>query len=524
MPTSIYTYVFPGEDVYSGAVAVAGNDLFPSETAWPGDTVEPGSPPILESPIYPGLSVLYAIVDDPLYTTGDDAPPEFVMQVANTRTGRIAWELPYQKFSWSTPLNSAGTMSVTCAIDDVIDYDSEFDERLSRNKLREIATGPWRFSFVLSFGGRAIWAGPLVAVKLTGGDQDTVEFGCVELWDLFRRRVMVNPLGVATPTAAAADTTFQATTLENIAKQLIMQATAAGDGSELPIDFPTVDTAGGHQRFYYGYDLASYADRLTQLTKVIDGPDVRFDPYLVTGVDGNYVRWSMNIGNPYLTTYSPFTWEHNVNASLDYDLDSKDMAFLYYTTGAGQDRDKKLGTAEDKSLVASGFPLLEGVDTTHASASEATTLNQWASGDIDAYGKPVETWTINVWADDNPRLGEYRVGDTGQIGVHGHLLIPDGFFTRRIINMSGDETGKVSLAGDSKPDEVTDESDVDILGKSESTETTVTVVYGTVPEAVWDTLLAWGYVGNPADHQEALTVSRSTLAAAYQYQGALTGA
>lgn len=519
MSTNIYTYPFPGADTYVGAAVVsAGSDLFPADTQWPLDTLEPGSPPVYEAALYPGLTILWATVEDPLDPVKHDAPPEFTIYVANTRTGKINFELGYEKFSWTCPLNGAGTMSVTSSVDDVYAYDDPFDERASRNKLREIAGGPWRFSFALAFGGNVVWAGPLVAVKLSGDSEGTVEFGCVELWDLFSKRLLVAPDAVS-PTDATADTTYQGTTLGNIAKELVVQATT-GDGFELPIDFPTVETAGGHQRFYYGYDLANYAERLDQLTKVIEGPDIRFDPYLVTTQDGNYLRWSMTIGNPYFTTADPYTWEHNVNASIEYDLDSKDMAFTYLTTGAGQDRDKKIGSAEDLSLLDVGFPMLEGVDTTHASASEAATLAQWASGDIDAYAKPIETWTINVNADDDPRLGQYRVGDTGQVGIRDHLLIPDGFFTRRIVNMSGDDSGKVSLAGDSKPDEVTNEADVDILGATESTEATVTVAQSSVPSAVWNTLLAWGYT--PAN--AAVTVTRSTLAAAYQYQSLLTGA
>ena len=513
MATNVYTYPFPDELTYPGATYTEGTEREPSEDLFPSDDLGLGEPPVPteQGSLYPGRSILFAQVEDPKQKP-PVVRPGYTVYVADTRTGRIGFELPYTKFSWSCPLNGAGTMSVTVPIDDTVDYEP-LDERSMRNRLAEISTGPWRFTFALAFGGRVIWAGPLVAVK-QNSDENEVEFGCVEIWAIFNRRLLVHP-SATDVTSAAADTVFQNTTLPNIAKQLVNQAMSGNPESGLPIDLPDVTIRGGHQRFYYGYDLATYGDRLNQLTKVINGPDIRFDPYLVVGEDANYLRWSMLIGDPYLNTPAPYTWEHNVNASLDYDLDSKDMAFDYYTTGAGQDRGRRIGSARDRSLVDIGFPLLEAVDNSHASASEIVTLNQWAEGDVKAYSRPIETWTLNVWADDSPMLGEYRVGDTMQVGVKGHLLIQDGFFTRRMVSLSGDETGKVAMSGDSKPDDMVAATDEELLGKSETTEENVTITLGTVPAPVWAILILWGYTPNASAQ---LTIPRSTLAAAYQYQ------
>lgn len=513
MSTTVYTYQFPGPDLYLSAVLDTGTDLWPSDTLLPGDWVEIGTPPSYDSAVYPGLTRPFAVFDDPR-DTPRVTTPIYELLVANTRTGKIGFELPYAKFSWDCPLNEAGSATFTVPIEAGSRF-GRLDERNPRTMLREIATGPWRFSFALAYGGRVVWAGPLVAVSLDDAGQ-TVDFGCIELEGLLSRRLLVQPANAGVTTASA-DTTYQGTTLENIMVSLFGLSMNQA-GAELPIDLPTVDTVGGHQRFYYGYDMATIADRVSALTKVIDGPDYRLDPYLTTAPDGNYLRWGLAVGNPYLNVASPWTFETGVNASLNYDLDSKDMAFDYYVPGSGQDRDKKVGYSADRTLVDAGFPLLQAADSSHSSAIEQPTLDGWAQGNVAAYAKPVETWSLVTQANGDPRLGEYRVGDEMSVGVYDHLLIDDGVFSRRITKLSGDESGKVTMSGDSKPEQYTQESDDTLLGSTESTEQTITVKQGTVPDAVWSTLLAWGYVGVPTDGMEALYITRSTLAAAYAYQ------
>ena len=374
--------------------------------------------------------------------------PSFTLYACDNRTGRIGFELPFSTLSWDTPLNAVGTLTADLVAEDVWDGLADQDERNPRQVFRDFLTGPWRWSFVLAFGDLAVWAGPYIAPKMDAAHPSIVSVGGSELLAIYGRRVLVKP-GAPQPNHVAADTAFTNANLAEIALALFEQGTA-GPGYELPINFPTVATGGAIIRTYWGYDLATYQDRILDLTKEENGPDVRLDPRIYTGDDANYVVWDLRIGQPHLgQTLAPWAWEHGAaGVQLGYDLDAKDVASTVYVGGSGQDRLKQIGSASDPKLINQGFPALDLLDGSHSSIGDVAQLNAWAAGDLTQHGIPQESWSVKVPAGGDPRIGQFRVGDDMLVGVPAHPLIPEGDYRRRITKIAGDASSFVTLTGD----------------------------------------------------------------------------
>ena len=61
-----------------------------------------------------------------------------------------------------------------------------------------------------------------------------------------------------------------------------------------------------------------------------------------------------------------------------------------------------------------------------------------SDGDLAFNRLPIGTWAVTALMDDpDSPFGTYDPGVTGQYGVIGHCLLPDGDYTQRIIGLQG---------------------------------------------------------------------------------------
>lgn len=359
---------------------------------------------------------------------------EFTLYAADTRTGRIAYELPAVSCSWSSAINTDGSLQATLIIEDVLGALSDQDERDPRTVLYGLLTGGWRYCLVLAYGNSVVWAGPYKKASRSSDNAAQISLVCADILAVLNKRT-------------AADQTYTATSLPAIMKQVIDAATT-GSGNELPLtSTAATNPIGEESRTYFGYDLKSYAQIIADLIASDNGPDLRFDPVLALGPDGNYVSWDVQIGTPYVGQLStPWAWDAGVTARLAWDIDFSAMAFKLYATGAGSGIDKVIRQTTDLTLVNLGFPMLEDVDSGHTSETEPIILDSYAAAGLAARSRPVEQWTIQVQASGDPPLGSYRAGDAMLLDVRGDALHQDGTYRRRITSISGDLSDDVTLA------------------------------------------------------------------------------
>ena len=89
--------------------------------------------------------------------------------VADTRTGQLLGELPYDALSWSDTLDFTRTsnLSVTVPLETTQDV----------ARVRSVARGAWRYTLIAAYDGRAIVAGPVLPHKVDP-EVTSVEIGC----------------------------------------------------------------------------------------------------------------------------------------------------------------------------------------------------------------------------------------------------------------------------------------------------------------------------------------------------------
>ncbi len=227
----------------------------------------------------------------------------------------------------------------------------------------------------------------------------------------------------------------------------------AQSGYGLPIDLPAPE-AGTNTRSYYGYDLARVWDRLDDLAKVIDGPELDFWPYLVPGE--NKLRWQMLIGSPLLgDQQSAAVWDYGgALSTIDVDVNgSVSPCTRVWVKGSGSERGLMTGFAEDTTLVGLGFPPTDYVDGDHTSVVEQSTLESYADADLAQFSSPTETWKCSVRIDGatgtgievSPALGNWSLGDAPTFGVSGHPWLADGQYRRRVLSFSNQDEASVQL-------------------------------------------------------------------------------
>lgn len=250
-------------------------------------------------------------------------------------------------------------------------------------------------------------------------------------------------------TAPAWAVTYSALSLGTIAKRLVQLAQSA-TGGNLPIVFQADETAANdadHTRTYKGSELATVLSRLDQLSGVIGGPDITFEPRLTADRLG--VEWLMRTGTqaqPLLyQAGDDHVWDARVPrggvSGLSVSRDATRLAQRAWVTGSGMDEALLMDAAYDPALVDAGFPLMEAVES-RSSVTDLATVGAWAAGNLAATSRMWQTWSTAVRADMAPKLGSYRPGDFAKIWVpedHPYLslLLPAGFHRARILSVSG---------------------------------------------------------------------------------------
>jgi hypothetical protein len=368
--------------------------------------------------------------------------PTYTLWLADTRTGKMLWRLPMQTLSWSSKLNDIGTLRANLAIEKTWDTLSDQDERDPRILLREVISGPWRFSLVLKWGNNTVWAGPYINMSRPGPDH--IELNGAEIAKIFTKRPLIKP-GATSSVDVTADTIFSEATKSHVAAALITQA-MSGTGYNLPITVTDPTAPGTDARIYYGYDLANYWEKLTALMAEVDGPEIRFDPQVSSGVDGDYLSWVTQIGGPHVgRNVTTWVFDSSINSVIGMDVDGSTMAMGVWSGGSGQSRDRLVAHAQDTSLLNIGWPMIEEVDNSHTSEIFYPVLASQAAAGLAAHKQPVTSFKTIVPTDSDPMVGTYRVGEDFAIDVRDDPIIPNGFYTRRIAGLSGSEKPWVTI-------------------------------------------------------------------------------
>lgn len=273
--------------------------------------------------------------------------------------------------SWAKAINAPGSYSLKLPNSPV--------SRLS--ELHEIAK-PWKTCVAILRGKRVLHAGPVLRRPWAGG----LKLDGAGYWQyLMKRLVLPHALeGRQIDGEVLIDEenpgaewilALSGQTYVDIATKLLEETAKWQD---MPVDLP-IARSGPYFRTYYGYDLATVAERLKQLTELQFGPELRFDAYLRP--DGG-LRWKFD-GDQELVNR---VWQWNTSVPdqgvkiTALDDDGTDIVTDVWAQGGRND--DLLLMARQQAADPQGLPLLQGALTSHSTVSELETLRGHAAGEV----------------------------------------------------------------------------------------------------------------------------------------------
>ena len=208
------------------------------------------------------------------------------------------------------------------------------------------------------------------------------------------------------------------------------------------------------------------ADILRAIANSAGGPDMQFRPYLTE--DGQHIRFRFLAGSD-----GDIFLHQDKRLSLSYaageagtlenvSVDRAQPVQRVYGVGAGTGSGTLTFLAEDLTLVSQsdGWPLVE-YTYQDSKAEEIAMLRSGATGLLQANGRPLmqvkgEINAFDMDASGMPlhALGSFWPGEMFDVSMQGFPDMPDGVYAMRLMQMSGDETGKVELTFDITVDPV----------------------------------------------------------------------
>lgn len=208
------------------------------------------------------------------------------------------------------------------------------------------------------------------------------------------------------------------------------------------------------------------ADILRAIANSAGGPDMQFRPYLTE--DGQHIRFRFLAGSD-----GDIFLHQDKRLSLSYaageactlenlTVDRAQPVQRVYGVGAGTGSGTLTYLAEDLTLVSQTdpWPLVE-YTYQDSKAEEIAMLRSGATGLLQANGRPLmqvkgEINAYDMDASGMPlhALGSFWPGEMFDVSTQGFPDLPDGVYAMRLMQMSGDETGKVELTFDITVDPV----------------------------------------------------------------------
>lgn len=352
-----------------------------------------------------------------------------------TVSGEVGSRLDAVSGSWSIELNGIESGSVVVRKDQLA--------RIGREWWRPY-TGGVLFVYTDASGvDRPIVGGPITGWSSETREELTLDWAGIR--EIFKNRILTRTMELS------------GLSLGTIAWRVVQEGMEDKPAGGLPIVHgqpeETTEDRADHQRTYEDWNLSNNGidKRLTELSEVINGPDIMFRPEWVDD-DHMLVRWSMvhgTEGNPRIDQDSHLEFDTTVPLSSFSDMSLQSEAGhivnRVWATGDGEGEDIARTSVQDLSSLQHWFPFMEKV-ITDSDQSNVDKLRAKASGELDASKEMLDQLTLSTRANDKKNVfGTFFVGDVAEVSLSGWFAISDGRYPMRIIALSGDLSESVSI-------------------------------------------------------------------------------
>lgn len=352
-----------------------------------------------------------------------------------TITGEKGARIEPTALSWSIELNKTESCSLTVKAKDLAKVDPAWWYP---------DAGGILLTYQDPFGRNLpIVAGPIQGWPTDKGDEVSFDFAGIR--DVLKSRNITR------------DKKYRGLSLGSIAWRIVEETMSEKPGGLLPIVHGSPDQEftddADHQRTYEQWNLANnnVDKRLTELSEVINGPDIMFRPEWVDETQQR-IQWSMVHGTekrpPIIQTWTPDFDLTGPNPSITDPQVTSDASMLanrVWVTGSGEGESVARQYADDLTSLSKWMPFRERVLSDSDQGNDEKLLAK-ARGEIAASQRIVQQVSFSTRADSKKYpLGSFHVGDTGMVNISGFLTFPSGRWPMRLLKLSGNLDEKVNL-------------------------------------------------------------------------------
>ncbi|WP_136043216.1 MULTISPECIES: hypothetical protein [unclassified Microbacterium] len=344
-----------------------------------------------------------------------------LVHVCNAITGAPIDRIPVSAYSYSRLLSAGDSGgSVTIPLDGTI----------SKAQVRSLAS-PWSRLMLIERDGAVEYIGYSQGSTYTRGSQ-TLTVKLADIWALFNRR------GAWDHTAGNVEL-WKETVVGNRAYQAASAIERGRNGPALPAMGLPLTLPGGYAgpsvtRTYYGYNVETVGDVLADL--LAEGLDIYFRPRW----SGGQADWLFQAASDWSSGAVREFVVSAKNSPVTGFSETSDAARVTNNAryiGEGSEVDMLVRSERN---VASPYPLLDRVTNTKH-ISNVAQLSSLSAQDLVSYGSPTVQWDFSVSADT-----PVDVGDTARLHFDGDPWVIDGWYNRRVVKVSGDQSDQKKIS------------------------------------------------------------------------------
>lgn len=281
---------------------------------------------------------------------------------------------------------------------------------------------------VVEYSGVVVYAG---IIWETDYDRDTqtLTVSHEDIWSLWELRLVTQNRSNTTPIWKQ---TYSGLEYDTIVKRLVQLGTT-GTGRAVPLVYEA-DYSGGRSREYFGYNLDTVMDGITEIMDLADGPDVDFRPEW-DGADG--LRWTVRTGhmNPDNQVVEVnFSAAVSAGKNLKLKISGRERATQVLGVGEGSGVDMLVRAAG-----GSGAFALERAEQSK-NTKNGTQLSEFAQGELAMRGTLIQQYGFDVDL-SSPVIGSLwalKPGMTVRWYITNDPYLANGWRNSTVLAYSGD--------------------------------------------------------------------------------------
>lgn len=297
------------------------------------------------------------------------------------------------------------------------------------------STYPGQRAIVVEWGGHVIHVGIIWEADFNNDDY-ILDLTHDDIWSFWDMRLIAQD---KTENITKWSSTLSGLSKSTLIKRMLQWGTN-GTAYELPLTFPA-DAAGSNERKFYGYDMDTVQDLLSEM--MTGGPDIDFRPYWTAS---KTIAWEVRIGDLTDNLWGVnFAVQRPGASGLSIKTSARQLATHQFAVGEGSEVDMLV--RESQSANISEYPQLDRVINAKDIRSGAK-LYESAAEELVSRNQTTRQASMNIHIDHRPAhrpdlpsaydLADLKPGTQVRWYMRDNPYILTGWRIWEVVKFSGD--------------------------------------------------------------------------------------